>query len=123
MRSRAVNALIAIGLALLPIPALRLPDHLDRGYGDGLCGFLSGLLVLGGLAAAIGGLEPLAGEAGVEGLRSGDRMHAAPGEPFDGPGGDLGGVGQASLRRTFCPLRVRHERREPAVLNAGFRGE
>ncbi len=52
MRSRAVNALIAIGLALLPFPALGLLDHLNRGCGDGLCGFLSGLLVLGGLAAA-----------------------------------------------------------------------
>jgi hypothetical protein len=52
MRARAVNALVAIGLALLPLPAMRLLDHLNRGCGDGLCGFFSGLLVLGALAAA-----------------------------------------------------------------------
>lgn len=52
MKTRPVNALIAIVLALLPLPALRVLDHLNRGCGDGLCGFFSGLLVLGGLAAA-----------------------------------------------------------------------
>ena len=53
MRSRLpVNALAAIGFALLPLPALKLLDHLNRGCGDGLCGFLPGLLILGGLAAA-----------------------------------------------------------------------
>lgn len=52
MPPRAVNAFIAIALALLPLPALRVLDHLNRGCGDGLCGFASGLLVLGSLAAA-----------------------------------------------------------------------
>lgn len=52
MLSNAPNAVIAIVLALLPLPALRLLDHLNRGCGDGLCGFLSGLLILGGLAGA-----------------------------------------------------------------------
>lgn len=50
--SRPVNALIAIGLALLPFPALKLLDHLNRGCGDGLCGFFSGHLILGVLAGA-----------------------------------------------------------------------
>lgn len=48
--SRPVNALIAIGLALLPFPALKLLDHLNRDCGDGLCGFFPGLLLLGVLA-------------------------------------------------------------------------
>lgn len=47
-----LNATIANGLALLPLPALKILDHLNRGCGDGLCGFFSGLLVLGGLAIA-----------------------------------------------------------------------
>ena len=51
---RPVNALIAIVMALLPWPALKLLDHLNQGCGDGLCGFLSGLLILGGLAAMTG---------------------------------------------------------------------
>ncbi|MGD9786110.1 MAG: hypothetical protein AB7E80_06455 [Hyphomicrobiaceae bacterium] len=50
MSSRPFNAMIAIGLALLPLPAMRLLDHFNRGCGDGLCGFWSGLLILGGLA-------------------------------------------------------------------------
>ncbi len=50
MRPTPVNAMIAI--ALMPLPALKLLDHLNRGCGDGLCGFFSGLLILGGLAAA-----------------------------------------------------------------------
>lgn len=50
--SSRFNAMVAIGLALLPFPAMRLLDHLNRGCGDGLCGFFSGLLVLGALAAA-----------------------------------------------------------------------
>jgi hypothetical protein len=54
MQSRSINAMIAIGLALLPQPALKLLDQLNRGCGDGLCGFLPGLLILGGLAAATG---------------------------------------------------------------------
>jgi hypothetical protein len=51
MPSRAVNAMIAIALSLLPLPAMKLLDHLNRGCGDGMCGFSSGLLILGGLAA------------------------------------------------------------------------
>ena len=49
MSQRPINALIAIGLALLPLPAMKLLDHFNRGCGDGLCGFWSGLLILGGL--------------------------------------------------------------------------
>ncbi len=49
--ARPVNAMIAIGVALLPWPALKLLDHLSRGCGDGLCGFIPGLLILGGLGA------------------------------------------------------------------------
>jgi hypothetical protein len=52
MQLRPINAILAIGVALLPFPALKLLDHLNRGCGDGLCGFLSGLLILGSLAAA-----------------------------------------------------------------------
>lgn len=52
MSTRPVNALVAIALALLPIPAMKLLDHMNRGCGDGLCGFFSGLLILGGLAIA-----------------------------------------------------------------------
>lgn len=52
MQTRPVNALAAIGLSLLLLPAMKLLDHANRGCGDGLCGFFSGLLILGGLAAA-----------------------------------------------------------------------
>lgn len=52
MPSNATNAIIANALSLLPFPALKLLDHLNRGCGDGLCGFFSGLLVLGALGAA-----------------------------------------------------------------------
>jgi hypothetical protein len=52
MPSSPVNAIVAIGLAILALPALKLLDHLNRGCGDGLCGFLPGLMILGGLAAA-----------------------------------------------------------------------
>ena len=52
MSLRAVNAIIAIAISLVPRPALKLLDHLNRGCGDGLCGFFSGLLVLGALGAA-----------------------------------------------------------------------
>jgi hypothetical protein len=51
MPSRA-NAMIAIGLSLLPLPAMRLLEYLNSGCGDGMCGFSSGILILGGLAAA-----------------------------------------------------------------------
>ncbi len=51
MATRPVNAMIAIGVALLPWPALKLLDHLNRACGDGLCGFIPGLLILGGLGA------------------------------------------------------------------------
>jgi len=46
--------MIAIGASLLPLPAMTLLDQLNRGCGDGLCGFLPGLLILGGLAVATG---------------------------------------------------------------------
>ncbi|MCB1550239.1 MAG: hypothetical protein KDJ41_20755 [Hyphomicrobiaceae bacterium] len=52
MLSRSRNAVVASALALLPLPAMKLLDHLNRGCGDGLCGFFSGLLILGGLAVA-----------------------------------------------------------------------
>jgi len=48
----ATNAIVANALSLLPFPAMKLLDHLNRGCGDGLCGFFSGLLVLGALVAA-----------------------------------------------------------------------
>ncbi len=51
MQTRPVNASLAIVAALLPLPVLKLLDHLNRGCGDGLCGFASGLLTLGGLVA------------------------------------------------------------------------
>lgn len=47
-----VNAMISIAIALMPLPAMKVLDHLNRGCGDGLCGFFSGLLILGGLAVA-----------------------------------------------------------------------
>lgn len=50
--SRPVNAIVANVLALLTWPALKLLDLLNRGCGDGLCGFFSGLLILGALAVA-----------------------------------------------------------------------
>jgi hypothetical protein len=52
MPLKATNALIAIVVSLLTLPALKALDHLNRGCGDGLCGFFSGLLVLGALAVA-----------------------------------------------------------------------
>jgi hypothetical protein len=51
MQGRPVNAMVAIGVALLVWPALWLLDRMNRGCGDGLCGFFSGLLILGALAA------------------------------------------------------------------------
>lgn len=53
MRSPPVNAMIAIALALLPVPALKLLDHVNRGCGDGLCGFSSGVLLIGGILVAV----------------------------------------------------------------------
>lgn len=52
MQTMPVNAMISIALALMPLPAMKMLDHLNRGCGDGLCGFFSGLLVLGALATA-----------------------------------------------------------------------
>jgi hypothetical protein len=52
MRLRSINAALAIGVAALPLPALMLLDHVNRGCGDGMCSFLSGLLILGALAVA-----------------------------------------------------------------------
>jgi len=51
MPLHAANAIVAIVLSLLPLPALRLLDHLNRGCGDGLCGFFSGLLIIVALGA------------------------------------------------------------------------
>lgn len=50
MRMRAINAIIAVVLSLLPLPAMSLFEHLNRNCGDGLCGFFTGLLILGVLA-------------------------------------------------------------------------
>jgi hypothetical protein len=52
MPLHCLNAIFAIVLALLPVPAMMLLDYLNRGCGDGLCGFFTGLLILGGLAIA-----------------------------------------------------------------------
>ncbi len=52
MPSHAANAIVAIVLSLLPLPAAKLLDHLNRGCGDGLCGFFSGLLMFGALGGA-----------------------------------------------------------------------
>ena len=52
MLGRAKNAILAILVSLLPLPALRLLDYFNRGCGDGLCGFFSGLLILAALVAA-----------------------------------------------------------------------
>jgi hypothetical protein len=52
MLARMANVIIAIVLSLLPLPAMRLLDHLNRGCGDGLCGFFTGILVLVALGAA-----------------------------------------------------------------------
>jgi hypothetical protein len=52
MFGQATNAILAIAVSLLPLPALKLLDYFNRGCGDGLCGFFSGLLVLGALATA-----------------------------------------------------------------------
>ena len=49
---RPTNAIVAIIVALLPLPALWLLDYSSRGCGDGLCGFFSGILILGTLAVA-----------------------------------------------------------------------
>jgi hypothetical protein len=48
----AWNAIIAIAVAALPVPALMALDSANSGCGDGLCGFIPGLLILGTLAAA-----------------------------------------------------------------------
>ena len=52
MPANAPNALIAIVVSLLVLPALKLLDHMNRGCGDGLCGFFSGILVMGALGVA-----------------------------------------------------------------------
>jgi hypothetical protein len=52
MLSRSLNVVVAIVLALLPLPAVRLLDYFNRGCGDGLCGFFPAILILGGLAIA-----------------------------------------------------------------------
>ena len=45
MPFHAANAIVAIVLSLLPLPALKLLHHFNRGCGDGLCGFFSGLMI------------------------------------------------------------------------------
>jgi hypothetical protein len=52
MPLRPINAILAIVVAALPWPALAALDHFNRGCGDGLCSFFSGLLILGALAIA-----------------------------------------------------------------------
>ncbi len=52
MQVRSANALIAITLSLLPLPAMKALDQANSGCGDGMCGFFAGILILGGLAAA-----------------------------------------------------------------------
>ena len=52
MQTGSFNSIIAIVLALLPLPVAKLLNHLNSGCGDGLCGFFSGILILGGLAAS-----------------------------------------------------------------------
>jgi hypothetical protein len=51
-RMNAILAILAIIVSVLPLPALRLLDYFNRGCGDGLCSFFSGLLVLAVLMAA-----------------------------------------------------------------------
>ena len=48
----AWNAITAIAVSALPVPALKALDYANSGCGDGLCGFIPGLLILGTLAAA-----------------------------------------------------------------------
>jgi hypothetical protein len=52
MPLRPINAVLAIGFAALPWPALAMLDRLNRGCGDGLCSFFSGILILGALVVA-----------------------------------------------------------------------
>ncbi len=52
MPLRSINAILAILVAALPWPAMALLDHLNRGCGDGLCSFFSGLIILAALATA-----------------------------------------------------------------------
>ena len=46
-----VNLVVACALALAPLPAMAMLDQAGRGCGDGLCGFIPGLLIFGGLLA------------------------------------------------------------------------
>jgi hypothetical protein len=52
MPLRPINAILAILAAALPWPALTLLDYLNRGCGDGMCSFFSGIIILAGLATA-----------------------------------------------------------------------
>lgn len=52
MRPFPVNSALAIAFALTPLAAMTLLDRFNRGCGDGLCGFFSGILILGTLAVA-----------------------------------------------------------------------
>jgi len=52
MTVRPVSACIAIGLALLPMPTLKLLEYTYPNCGDGLCLFWPALLILGSLIIA-----------------------------------------------------------------------
>lgn len=67
MRPIPYNLLLACGAGLLPWPLLALLDRASGGCGDGLCGFLPGLMVF---ALAAGGTL-------VFGLRSARRREVA----------------------------------------------
>lgn len=45
------NIIVACVLALAPLPAMALLDRSSGSCGDGLCGFLPGLLIFGTLLA------------------------------------------------------------------------
>jgi hypothetical protein len=52
MSARPVNALLAIVSSLLPVPSMKLLDQINRGCGDGMCGFIPGLMIFFVLGAA-----------------------------------------------------------------------
>jgi hypothetical protein len=52
MQTRPVNAILAIAAAALPLPLLWMVDRMSGPCGDGLCGFFSGVLVIGALVVA-----------------------------------------------------------------------
>lgn len=46
MSKLPVNALVATGISLLPVPALLILDRMNTGCGDGLCGFIPSTIIL-----------------------------------------------------------------------------